>query len=67
MKLDATTIVVLVMTLTAVMFLVLFEIRSRRNSRLQQAEAPPEVGKAAEAAEPVVPAEAAVRKKRRRR
>jgi vacuolar-type H+-ATPase subunit D/Vma8 len=67
MKIDPATVLVVVLTLIAGVFLVWIELRSRRNSQLQQAETPPQIDNAIEAAKPLVQTEVAVHKKRRRR
>ena len=68
MKIDPSTVLVLVLTLIAGAFLVWIELSSRRNSQLQQAETLPQIDGASEPATPLVrTAESAARKRRRRR
>jgi hypothetical protein len=67
MKIDPATVLVVFLALTAGVFLVWIELRSRRNSQLPQAETPPQIDGAAESTKPLVGTEVPARKKRRRR
>jgi hypothetical protein len=66
MNIDPATVLVVILTFMAGALLVWIELRSRRNSHLQQAETPPQIGGAAESAKPLVGTDVAARKKRRR-
>lgn len=67
MKIDPEIVFVVVLTVMTGVFLVWIELRSRRNSQLQSSETQPQIDGATEPANPLIRTAEAARKRRRRR